>query len=89
MSEYKVICPIGLFYTKQQICIADSNDNLQLVEACGLDDFGKTVSEVCNKYDIDQVYLLGDKKFCDALVDDILSYNKTHYNFRDLKIEVK
>lgn len=85
--DKSIIIPLNLFKLDQEILITDQ-DNCRTFAYAGLADLPEVVVEASRAYDIDQVKLIGNGNYAEAISSEITEYLITNYSEKKLNISI-
>lgn len=86
--EAYVLCNLFLFDLYQRINIVDEKGQKNEIATVNINNLGETIVDICNKYNISRVHLIGSENYISSVVEDINSYSLTKYNNNNITIEV-
>ena len=82
-----VIIPLNLFKLEQEIMIVDQ-DGTQAFAQVELADLPEVVVEACNVHNADQIKLIGNGNYAEALANEIKEYAMQNYSNTNLNISI-
>lgn len=82
-----VIIPLNLFKLEQEIMIA-GQDGTQAFAQVELAHLPEVVVEACNVHNTDQIKLIGNGNYAEALANEIKEYAMQNYSNTNLNISI-
>lgn len=84
----KIVCYLAIFDTNQQIYLT-TNNGCEHIATATLTELPSVLASLCKQYDVNNIYLTGNKKFGKAMCEDILWYSEQRYHMNNIEIEVE
>ena len=86
--EAYILCNLFLFDLYQRVIVVDEKGQKNEIATVNINNLGETIVDVCNKYNVNKVRLIGSESYINNVVEDINSYSITKYNNNNITIEV-
>ena len=82
-----IIIPINLFSLDQEIIVIDHSGNQSFAKV-ELAHLPEVVVEACSVHFTDNIRLIGNKNYAEALANEIKEYAMINYSNKELNIEI-
>ena len=82
-----ILCQVSMFSVNQRVILKDGDYTKEI----GMVDMGvleETIANLCNKYKVNKVKLLGSSKFLRGVADAITTYSIKKYNNNNIEVEI-
>lgn len=86
--EAYILCNLFLFDLYQRVIVVDEKGQKNEIATVNINNLGETIVDICNKYNVNKVRLIGSESYINNVVEDINSYSITKYNNNNITIEV-
>ena len=83
-----IYCTILMFELHQRIILFNENGDAYEVGIANLDNLSEMIVDVCEKYNVENVRLSGNKKFATSIAEDIVATCITKYGNSYIEVEV-
>lgn len=87
MTAY-ILCNIFMFDLHQRIIFADEKGNMKEIGIANLDNLSETIADLCAKYNVNKVHLIGNKEYADVAANEIYLHGVTKYGNHYIEVEV-
>lgn len=87
MAAY-ILCNIFMFDLHQRIFFVDEKGCMQEIGIANLDNLSEMIVDLCVKYKVNKVRLIGSKEYANAAVSQIYLYSANKYENYPIEIEV-
>ena len=82
-----ILCDFNLFDLRQNIMLVRP-DGVEKVGISSLDELGDNIAFICEKYNVSNVKLKGNKRYADAIAENIIAAGNTRYGMFNIEVEV-
>ena len=82
-----IVIPMNLFNFTQEVLIVDNNTTKTLTRA-DFTSLPEVVTEACNAFGIENIKILGNTNYAQALLNEIQEYSVNNYSNKNLNISI-
>lgn len=87
MTAY-ILCNIFMFDLHQRIIFVDEQGNMEEVGVANLDNLSEMIADLCTKYEVNKVHLIGNKEYAGAAASEICLHGVAKYGNHYIEVEV-
>ena len=87
MTAY-ILCNIFMFDLHQRIIFVDEKGNMQEVGIANLDNLSEMIADLCVKYQVNKVHLIGLKEYADVAASEIRLHSAAKYGNNYIEVDV-
>lgn len=87
MTAY-ILCNIFMFDLHQRIVLVDEEGSMKEIGVTNLDNLSEMIADLCTKYQINKVRLIGNKKYANETAKEICLHSVTKYGNHYVEVEV-
>ena len=87
MTAY-ILCNIFMFDLHQRIIFVDERGNMEEVGVANLDNLSEMIADLCAKYKVNKVHLIGNKEYAGAAAREICLQGAVKYGNNYIEVEV-
>ncbi len=86
----RIICNFSIFTLNQEILLLeDENTSPKLITDSAFGELPFAIAEICDKYDVNNVLLIGNKEYGEKIAEDICKVGALKYSNENINVEVK
>ena len=87
MTAY-ILCNIFMFDLQQRIIFVDEKGNMKEIGVANLDNLSEMIADLCTKYKVNKVHLIGNKEYADVAANEIRLHGAAKYGNHYIEVEV-
>lgn len=87
MTAY-ILCNIFMFDLHQRIIFVDEKGNMKEIGVANLDNLSEMIADLCTKYKVNKVHLIGNKEYADVAASEIRLHGAAKYGNHYIEVEV-
>lgn len=87
MKPY-ILCNVSMFDLHQHIILVQEDGSQKVIETSTYDLLVPMIVNNCNRYNLNKVHLIGNKKYVSELAPAITSYAVVNYGNNNIEVEI-